>query len=99
MPFITDLLLSLLLYISKTERQSRPPPRVTARACTCQLSYMYNQWLRASHITGLILGLRLVNERRRYFVTTSLIGWPQAPNQPCIIQVSLKAIGHYQMLL
>ena len=36
------------------------------------------------YITGLILGLRLVNERRCYFVTTSLIGWAQAYNQPCI---------------
>ena len=26
---------------------------------------------------GLILGLRPANERRRYFVTTSLIGWAQ----------------------
>ena len=28
--------------------------------------------------TGLILGLRPANERRRYFVTTSLISWVQA---------------------
>ena len=28
--------------------------------------------------TGLILGLHPANERRRYFVTTSLIGWTQA---------------------
>ena len=28
--------------------------------------------------TGLILGLRPANERRRYFETTSLIGWVQA---------------------
>ena len=28
-------------------------------------------------IVGLILGLRPANERRRYFVTTSLIGWAQ----------------------
>ena len=28
--------------------------------------------------TGLILGLCPANERRRYFVTTSLIGWAQA---------------------
>ena len=28
--------------------------------------------------TGLILGLRPANERRRYFVTTSRIGWAQA---------------------
>ena len=26
---------------------------------------------------GLILGLRAANERRRYFVTPSLIGWAQ----------------------
>ena len=32
----------------------------------------------ALHISGLILGLRPANERRRYFVTTSLIGWAQA---------------------
>ena len=32
--------------------------------------------------SGLILGLRPANERRRYFVTTSLIGWVQAQNQP-----------------
>ena len=29
-------------------------------------------------LSGLILCLRLTNERRRYFVMTSLIGWPQA---------------------
>ena len=32
---------------------------------------------------GLGLGLRPVNERRRYIVTTSLIGWAQAWNHPC----------------
>ena len=31
---------------------------------------------------GLILGSRPANERRRYFVTMSLIGWAQAWNQP-----------------
>ena len=30
------------------------------------------------YISGLILGLRPANERRRYFVTMSLIGWAQA---------------------
>ena len=30
------------------------------------------------HLAGLILGLRTANERRRYFVTTSPIGWAQA---------------------
>ena len=32
---------------------------------------------------GLILSLRSANEKRRYFVTTSLIDWAQAQNQPC----------------
>ena len=35
------------------------------------------QWCTAIK-AGLILGLRPVNERRRYFLTTSLIGWVQA---------------------
>ena len=35
-------------------------------------------------ISGLILGLHPTNDRRRYFVTASLIGWVQAWNQPCI---------------
>ena len=39
----------------------------------------------SDNITGLILGLCQANERRRYFVTTSLIGWAQAWNQPFII--------------
>ena len=34
--------------------------------------------LATSDSTGLILGLLPANERRRYFVTTSLIGWAQA---------------------
>ena len=31
-----------------------------------------------SAIAGLILGLHPANERRRYLVTSSLIGWAQA---------------------
>ena len=34
--------------------------------------------------TGLILGLRPANERRRYKVTPSLIGWAQTYNRPWI---------------
>ena len=40
-------------------------------------------WLPWHNDTGLILGLCPANERRRYFVTTSLIGCAQAWNQPC----------------
>ena len=36
-------------------------------------------------VSGLILGLRSANERRRYFITTSLMGWVQALNQPCCL--------------
>ena len=35
-------------------------------------------------IPGVILRLRPANERRRYFVTTSLIGWAQTYNPPWI---------------
>ena len=38
---------------------------------SCQSDAVYD-------ITGVILGLRPANERRRYFVTTSIIGWAQA---------------------
>ena len=34
-------------------------------------------------IKWLTLDLRLANERRRYILTTSLIGWVQALYQPC----------------
>ena len=33
-------------------------------------------------ISGLILGLRPTNERRRYIVATSLIGWAQYYDKP-----------------
>ena len=42
-------------------------------------TYMWHTWLDC--IAGLILGLRPANERRRYFVTMSLIGWTQAWNR------------------
>ena len=38
--------------------------------------------------TGLILGLRPANERRRYKVTLSLMGWAQTKNQPCVHTVA-----------
>ena len=41
-----------------------------------------------SLFTGLNLGLCPFNERRRYFVTTSLIGWGQTENQPWFIILS-----------
>ena len=38
--------------------------------------------------TTLILGLRPVNERRRYKVTPPLIGWAQTKNHPCMYKNS-----------
>ena len=46
--------------------------------------HLINSYCLSKTSTGLILGLRPANERRRYFVTTSLIGWAQASNQPSI---------------
>ena len=34
---------------------------------------------------GIVLCMRLANERRRYNVTSSLIGWAHAENYPCIV--------------
>ena len=41
------------------------------KVCLCQYVLLFCN-------SGLILGLRPANERRRYFVTTSFIGWAQA---------------------
>ena len=47
--------------------------------CIEYLVVEYGKWplTNARMLAGLILGLRPANERRRYFVTTSLIGWAQ----------------------
>ena len=47
---------------------------------TCHLSMGADQGGNShdSATSGLILGFRPANERRRYLVTTSLIGWVQA---------------------
>ena len=41
-------------------------------------SYKYVSQGMSYVVPGLNLGLRPANERRRYFVTTSLIGWAQS---------------------
>ena len=41
-----------------------------------------------SDVTGLILGLRLANERRRYFVRTPPIGWAQDCVIGCMVRWS-----------
>ena len=45
--------------------------------CSDSLTEWQYAWLSKEN-AGLILGLHQVNERRRYFVTTSLIGCVQA---------------------
>ena len=48
-----------------------------------QMDYMKPYaYIRNIPYAGLILVLLPANERRRYFVTMSLIGWAQAQNQP-----------------
>ena len=44
---------------------------------------------------GLILGLCLANERRRYKVTASLIGWAQTSNQTWVHEFSQKRDVHW----
>ena len=51
--------------------------------------------------SGLILGLHPANERRGYFVTTSLIGWVEAYNHPCnsLHHLSVKTTEKMQSFL
>ena len=53
-------------------------------------------WCKAHHNTaGVILGLCPANERRLYFVTTFLIGWAQAWNQPCTVwYIAMTQVEH-----
>ena len=47
-------------------------------------------------ITWLILGLSSANERRRYELTSSFIGWAQTLNQPCnSISGAFQSIAGY----
>ena len=39
---------------------------------------------------GIILGLALANEGRRYYVTHSFIGWPHTQNEPSTIILILR---------
>ena len=48
--------------------------------------------------TGMILGLRPTNERRRYKVTPSLICWAQILNQPCIYLRKRTSSSVYQAI-
>ena len=69
---------------------------VTIHACSIPMTSLMVSWRikkRNLDILRLILGLRPANERQRYFVTTSLIGWPQAFNQPCICS---GCVGYFQ---
>ena len=64
-----ELVITMIIFLQNThERHHSSPVRVR-----CGVSFM-----RAWCNPGLILSLRTANERRRYFVTTSLIGWAQA---------------------
>ena len=40
-------------------------------------------WIVDALDSGIILRMRPANERRRYTVTSSLIGWEHAQNDPC----------------
>ena len=49
-----------------------------------------DHWYEKHHISG-----HLANEWRCYFVTTSLIGWVQALNQPCISCETNQIISYH----
>ena len=53
-----------------SEQKTKQKQNVVLTAWTIISTTLHNRYN-----TELILGLRSANERRRYFVTTSLIGW------------------------
>ena len=53
-----------------------------------------------------ILGMSLADERRRYNVTSSLIGWAHTQNDPCAIYYLMRVYtkvskfgGHFQQYI
>ena len=64
-----------------TEGFDKSYPVQTKTNCEAYAKCVHNS---GDALSGLILCLRLANERRRYFVTTYLIGWMQAYNQACL---------------
>ena len=67
----------------------------------CTVAVTDSQIVRSRVSAGLILGSRPANQRRRYRVTPSLIGWAQTENQPCkYVQISLKHpdITHWPLI-
>ena len=68
---ITELM--FFVYLAPAESKYEP---IISRRCVKILYVKYSGVL-GDPMTGLVLGLRPANERRRYFVTTSLIGWEQ----------------------
>ena len=57
----------------------RPQPNGIRLCPTCQSRHLTLLYFRQT-ATGLILGLHPADERRRYRVTSPLIGWPQTTN-------------------
>ena len=95
-PVVHKLCSSLLLrFISITKlgcQMLRLIPLLRTSHCICNLVYHSHLLVTSTvaapiyHLSGLILGLHPANERRRYFVTTSLICWAQTWNQPWFIK-------------
>ena len=56
--------------------------------CGCSLCNVDNRLgpVSTCSISGIILCMRPANERRRYIVTSSLIGWAHTQNDPCDIK-------------
>ena len=50
---------------------------------------LWDTYKRMCVTAGMILGLCPTNERQRYFVTMSLMGWAQTKNQPCSSQSTM----------
>ena len=68
---------------SLIRRSWKSPPQAWPRHVSPQTSGGTVDTATNPYNQGLFPGLGAANERRCYFVTTSLIGWMQTYNQPC----------------
>ena len=63
-------------------------PIFRAKVFICRCNYNGSAWQWT--VTGIILGVNTANERWRYILTSFLIGWAQAQNDPCNCSVMLQ---------
>ena len=91
--------------LSNQTLKSEHPSLLSSRCWPWEVFICAGQPLQHGEVTDtnlawvrpVILGFHPANERRRYFVSTSLVVWVQAQNQPCYVSVANVPLGLMNM--